>query len=134
MRPDIETRILDMGLYQSGLIIDKIVYIHMMYNKYNPTRAGNYIELPMRIKSKRACINIKNEDDKCFKYSVECAYCNVADKVHPENLYHYKKLESDLHFDGINFPVNNTDIDKFEEIINQYLLMFLKLMKKMNKY
>ena len=43
-------------------------------------------------------------------------------------------MESDLHFDGINFPVNKTDIDKFEEIINQYLLMFLKLMKKMNKY
>ena len=133
MRPDIETRILDMGLYQSGLIIDKVINIHMMYNKYNPTRAGKYIELPMWIKYKRACVNIKNQDDKCFKYSVECAYCNVADKVHPEKMFHYKNLESDLDFDGINFPANNGDIDKLKKIINPYLLMFLKLMKKMNK-
>ena len=40
MRPDVETRILDMALYQSGLIISNINNIHIMYNKYNPTRAG----------------------------------------------------------------------------------------------
>ena len=40
MRPDVETRILDMALYQSGLIISNINNIHIMYNKYNPTSAG----------------------------------------------------------------------------------------------
>ena len=40
MRPDIETRIADMALYQSGLMIAKVVEIQIMYNKYNPTRAG----------------------------------------------------------------------------------------------
>ena len=34
MRPDVETRILDMALYQSGLIISNINNIHIMYNKY----------------------------------------------------------------------------------------------------
>ena len=63
MRPDVETRILDMALYQSGLIISNIKNIHIMYNKYNPTRAGKYIELPEWIKKKKACINIKNQDD-----------------------------------------------------------------------
>lgn len=73
MRPDIETRILEMALYQSGLIVDKVLEIHIMHNKYNPTRAGKYIDLPKWIKSKKACINIQNNDDKCFKYSVQCA-------------------------------------------------------------
>ena len=30
--------------------------------------------------------------------------------------YHYKKIEDGLGFDGINFPANNNDIDKFEEL------------------
>ena len=37
-------------------------------------------------------------------------------KSHPENFYHYKKIEDGLGFDGINFPANNNDIDKFEEL------------------
>ena len=106
MRPDIETIILDMGLYQSGLIIHKINNIYILYNKYNPTRAGKYIELPEWIQKKKACININNQDDKCFKYSIECGYCNIYDKSHPEKMFHYKKVESDLTFEGINFPAN----------------------------
>ena len=30
-------------------------------------------------------------------------------------MFHYKKLESDLIFDGVSFPANNNDIDIFEE-------------------
>ena len=44
---------------------------------YDPTRAGSYILLPEPIKTKKACINIQNEDNRCFKhiqilYSVSC--------------------------------------------------------------
>ena len=54
-------------------------------------------------------------DDKCFKYSIECGYCNIYDKAHPEKMFHYKKVESGLTFEHINFPANKNDIDKFEE-------------------
>ena len=46
MRQNIETRIIEMSLDQSGLMIAKVSGIHIMYHKYNPTRAGKYIELP----------------------------------------------------------------------------------------
>ena len=61
MRKDIRVRISDMALYQSGLMIVKMKEIHMMLNKYNPTRAGKYINLPKWISLKKACINIKNK-------------------------------------------------------------------------
>ena len=86
-----------------------------MYSKYNPTRAGKYIELPEWVQKKKACINIKNQDDKLLKNSIECGYCNICDKAHPEKMFHYKKIESDLIFDGMSFPANNNDIDTFEE-------------------
>ena len=116
MRNDIGERISDMALYQSGLVIVKIKEIHMMFNKYNPTRAGKYINLPKWISLKKACINIKNKDDKCFQYAIQCGYHKIYEKSHPENFYHYKKIEDGLGFDGINFPANNNDIDKFEEL------------------
>ena len=116
MRNDIGARILDMALYQSGLMVVKVKEIHMMYNKYNPTRAGKYINLPKWISLKKACINIKNKDEKCFKYAIQCGYHKIYEKSHPENFYHYKKIEDGLGFDGINFPANNNDIDKFEEL------------------
>ena len=59
MRNDIGARIVDMALYQSGLMVVKVKEIHMMYNKYNPTRAGKYINLPKWISLKKACINIQ---------------------------------------------------------------------------
>ena len=86
MRNDIGVRISDMALYQSGLMIVKIKEIHMMFNKYNPTRAGTYINLPKWISLKKAlaCINIKNKDDKCFKYAIQCGYHKIFEKRHPE--------------------------------------------------
>ena len=49
MRNDIGARILEMELYQSGLMVVKVKEIHMMKNKYNPTRAGKYIFLKMDV-------------------------------------------------------------------------------------
>ena len=31
---------------------------------------GSYIELPDYIKNKKACVNIKNTDEKCFKWAI----------------------------------------------------------------
>ena len=61
MRNDIGARVLDMALFQSGLMVVKVKKIHMMHNQYNPTRAGKYVNLPKWISLKKACINIKTK-------------------------------------------------------------------------
>ena len=89
----------------------------MMYNKYKPTRAGKYISLPKWISLKKAYINIKTADNKCFQYAIQCGYHKIYEKSHRENVYHYKRsIEDGLNFDGFNFPANNNDIDEFEEL------------------
>jgi hypothetical protein len=50
----------------SNLKFDKVLSTSIHYNRYNPTRGGSYIELPEWIANKKACININNEDNKCF--------------------------------------------------------------------
>ena len=51
----------------SNLRFKKILSTTIHYDKFDPTRAGNYFELPDWIRLKKACINIKNKDQKCFK-------------------------------------------------------------------
>ena len=100
----------------SNLRFKKILTITIHYDKYDPTRAGRYIELPEWIKLKKACINIKNRDQKCFKYCIQSVVYDKISKHHPEEMFHYNKLKDDiLNWDGVHFPTGNRDIDRFEE-------------------
>ena len=101
---------------RSNLVFKKIISIEIHYDKYDPTRAGLYIDLPKFIKLKKACVNIKNKDNKCFKYCVQAVVYEILGKVHPEEMWHYNKLKDDiLNWDGVKFPTGNRDIDRFEE-------------------
>ena len=100
----------------SNLRFKKILTITIHYDRYDPTRAGRYIELPEWIKLKKACINIKNKDQKCFKYCIQSVVYDKISKHHPEEMFHYNKLKDDiLNWVGVNFPTGNRDIDRFEE-------------------
>ena len=100
----------------SNLRFRKILSITIHYDKFDPTRAGSFIELPEWIKSKKACINIKNKDQKCFKYCIQSVVYDKISKHHPEEMFHYNKLNDDiLNWDGVKFPTCNRDIDRFEE-------------------
>ena len=119
---DIELQIENSPLKHSGLKINKINKTTIHYDKYNPNRAGRYMELPEWISKKKACINIQNDDELCFKYCVLCKFYEVFKKDHPQHMRHYKKLittESLIQWDGVNFPASNDDIDHFEEINNK---------------
>ena len=100
---------------QSGLVITQINKLKFNYDRYNPTRRGKFVLLPKWVSNKKACINIKNQDEKCFKYSVQCGICKVYEKEHPERGSHYKSLNDELNWDNVNFPSSDVDIDTFEE-------------------
>ena len=106
-------------LKKSGLRLKKVNKITIHYDKYDPTRAGQYIELPRWIAFKKACINIKNYDNLCFKYCVLCRFYEIDKEDHAERLHHYNKLVENDNFkkwDGVEFPACNEDIDKFEAV------------------
>ena len=103
----------------SNFRFENILSITIHYDKFDPTRAGSYIELPEWIKLKKACINIKNRDQKCFKYSIQSVVYDKISKHHPKKMFHHNRLNDDiLNWDGVKFPTGNRDIDRFEEKIN----------------
>lgn len=54
----------------SNWVIDQIETLDLNVVVYKPLEGSSYIELPPYIKNKKAVINIKNEDNLCFAYSV----------------------------------------------------------------
>ena len=115
MASDVEHQAEVMEVSESGLVITQIDKIKFNYDKYNPTRGGKFIPLPKWVSNKKACINIKNQDELCFKYSVQCGICKVYEKDHPERVSHYKNINDELNWDNVNFPSSDVDIDTFEE-------------------
>ena len=82
--------------------------------EYVPLRGDTWIPLPKELANKKAIINMKNEDNKCFLWCVLRAL-NQKDN-HPERID--KKLmekENTLNMEGIEYPVSLKDINKFEK-------------------
>ena len=115
MATDIEHQAEVLEASESGLVLTQMDTIKINFDKYNPTRGGKFIPLPKWVQNKKACININNADNKCFKYSVQCGICKVYEKDHPNRFYHYKNLNDELNWTDVNFPSSNIDIDTFEE-------------------
>ena len=79
-----------------------------------PIFGSCYISLPEQIKKKKAVINIKNEDEQCFKWCVTRAL-NPVDE-HPERITKELKRQSErLNWGGLKFPVELKEIKNFEK-------------------
>ena len=97
----------------SGWRFEKVIKLVLHTTKWDTINAGSYIELPQALKNKKAIINMKNQDDKCFMWSVLRAL-NPKDN-HLERIDNDLKSKVDtLNMKGIQYPVGFRDIDRFE--------------------
>ena len=82
---------------------------------YAPLQGSSYMKLPKELEDKKAILNIQNEDEKCFMWSVLAALHPVNRKDQPHRVQHYKDYEQELDVSGIEFPMKVKDIAKFEK-------------------
>lgn len=81
--------------------------------KVNAISGSSYVELPDFIRNKKAIINIKNEDKKCFLYSVLCGL--KIPENHPERVSHYVNRINDLLYKEDDMPMDINKIIFFEK-------------------
>ena len=104
-----------MIIYQrkgSGWYFKKVINLEIHIVECKPMRGSSFIPLPNFIMRKKAIINMKNKDDKCFLWCV-LRYLHPVKKNAPR-INDLKKYENDLNLKGINFPIKVKDIQKFE--------------------
>ena len=99
----------------SGWVFLEIKNLTLHTAKWDPLNAGSYIDLPENLKNKKAIINMKNQDNECFKWCVLRA-------LNPKN-NHRERVDKDLiskrdtlNMEGIKYPVDFRGIDRFESL------------------
>ena len=98
----------------SGWQLYSIVGLDISIVKFKPLSGSGYSKLPPTIAKKKAVINIKNEDDQCFKWAITRAL-NPTDK-NPDRITKELREQSEkLNWDGITFPVKIKDISVWEK-------------------
>ena len=117
-------------LHQSGLIIRYITKSKIGYGGIIIPTGSSYIDLPLWIKNKKACINIKNDDNKCFMFYVCGAMWSIwnIQEITPRKKTHYDndKFKKEIpaikyvNFEHWSFPMEIDDdeineIDEFEK-------------------
>ena len=99
----------------SGWVLESIIDIKLHTANWDPLNAGSYMELPANLKNKKAIINMKNQDDECFKWCVLRAL--YPKNNHPERVDKDLNSKQDtLNMKGIKYPVSFRDIDRFESL------------------
>ena len=76
----------DTSMEGRDFIFDSVQLMYNKCHKVNFRRGGSYIDSQDWIKKKKATINPKNEDNKCFQYVVTVALNYEEIKSHPERV------------------------------------------------
>ena len=108
----------------SGWSLDQVLHLDLNIAQYKPLKGSSYIPLPKKLSNKKAIINVKNSDNKCFMWSVLASLHPVKLNRYPERIYHYESFQNELKFDGIEFPVTVDKIATFERQNNISINLF----------
>ena len=99
----------------SGWVVDSIEELVLHTVKHNPLNGSSYIKLPEKLANKKAIINMKNEDNQCFKWSVTRAL-NPVEK-NAERISKKLRIQADkLKWEGLKFPMELKEISRFETL------------------
>ena len=108
----------------SGWVINRINSHYINVTTYTPLHGSSYIELPTELKNpKKGLINIKNKDDKCFRWC-HIRHLNPQAKD-PQRIKKVdKEMINELNYDGIVFPVSQKHYNKVEKQNNVRINVF----------
>ena len=83
-------------------------------NKISLNRGKSYIDSPGWLKNKKATINPKNNDDKCFQYALIVALNHKQIKKNPQRIAKNRPFIDHYNWKEIDFPSHSKDWKKFE--------------------
>ena len=96
----------------SGWIMDKILKAFINVARYQPMRGGSFMELPVKLKNKKAVLNIQNRrDNECLRWAIRAVLFKPRGDMRRTSSY---PTEDGLNFTGIDFPMPVSQIDRLE--------------------
>ena len=107
----------------SGWTVESIESHQLNIANYSPLKGSSYIELSPEIKKSKGLINIKNEDNECFRWC-HIRHLNPQNKNPQRITKTDKKFIKQLDYSNIEFPVTVKQINKIEKQNNIRINLF----------
>ena len=110
--------------YQEGLeksikgsepVFDSVDLLYYKLHKISLNGSGSYIDSSKWLKYKKATVNPKNNDDKCFQYAVTVALNYEQTKKNPQRITKIKSFIDQYNWKERNFPSHKNDWNEFEK-------------------
>ena len=98
----------------SDFVFESVDLLSYSFHKISLKREKSYKKSPEWVINKRATINPKNKDNKCFQYSITVALNHQNIENHPERISNTKPFIDQYNQEGIDFPTGIKDWKKFE--------------------
>ncbi|MBP1525805.1 MAG: hypothetical protein H9Q67_04825 [Spiroplasma ixodetis] len=93
-------------------------------NRFDPLRAGSFMELPKTLASKKVIINVKNEkDNKCYLWSILAGLFPVEKDAQRITKYKHYEHIFDKALEGMEFPMKVKNNNKFVNRVNKLNLI-----------
>ena len=98
----------------SNFVFESVDLLSYHIHRTSLRRGKSYVKSSEWLINKRATINPKNKDDKCFQYSITVALNHQNIENHPERISNIKPFIDKYNWKGIDFPAGIKDWKKFE--------------------
>ena len=99
----------------SEFVFDNVDSLCYKLHKISLNRGGSYIDSPKWLKNKKATINPKNNDDKCFQYALTVALNHEKIKKDPQIITRIKPFINQYNWKEIHFASHKKDWNDFEK-------------------
>ena len=97
----------------SGWVLERIMVAYVNVARYQPLRGGTYLDVPPKLKNKKAVINVRNRDEECLKWALRAALFPCGARKNPQRPGSYSVADG-INYTGIDFPTPVRQIDKLE--------------------
>ena len=100
----------------SNWTVDMVMNVNLHIVQYQPLKGSSFIPLPAKLATKKAIVNVQNQDQKCFMWSILAALHPIQGQHnHPNRVGNYTSYQDELDFTNTPFPVRVADVPKFEK-------------------
>ena len=98
----------------SGWVYQSVESFRVYLFDYAAIREGSYIPTPSSLRKKKAIVNVKNNDEYCFLWSIVAALHPAEEN--PDRISNYRKYVHELNRSSLTFPVHpKHDLRGFED-------------------
>ena len=100
----------------SGWSLDKVMHLIIHTAPFKPLEGSSYIKLPKFLESKKAVLNIQNNDERCILWAILAHKHPVEQQGGARNrTTSYLQYEHTVNMNGISYPTPLAEIVKIEK-------------------